>query len=57
MKRFWDKVNDEWVWEQGGNGHDDVLESIPEQVSKPAEAESEGENLVLLLSELSNQSN
>ena len=65
MRRVWDKVNDEWVYEEG----EDVIEASQEvrevhevqevrEVQESPElvvesgATSEGENLVLLLSEL-----
>ena len=51
MKRYWDKVNDEWIWEEDGNGHKEDVEAVVKH-----EKSSGDDNLVLLLSELSKQS-
>ena len=56
MKRVWDKINDEWIYEEGEEvvqvaQEASVRQETPEPAAEPAKS-GEGENLVLLLSEL-----
>ena len=54
MKRYWDKVNDEWIYEDEQDTRDVRREAAPRSLR--ADHEPDRNNLVLLISSLNDKS-